>query len=192
MGISPIVPNVHRSQAGPRPPIEGTAFLAFCVTLLWLGGCSGPQPTPADGERGRIASISDGDTLRLVDGRRIRLVQIDAPERDFECFGGEARAALAEIAPPGTSIVLEREPALDDRDRFDRLLRTVLVGGRNVNLALVERGAAAPYFFRGGRGRGAAALLRAAERARAERRGLWGSCPAARLRPTRAVDSGAP
>jgi len=136
--------------------------------------------------------VADGDTLRLDRGRRVRLVQIDAPERGEECYGVQAQAALALLAPSGETVRLEREPGLDDRDRFGRLLRTVFVGELNVNLALVERGAAAPYFYRGDRGRGAAALLRAAERARAERRGLWGACPAARLRPTRAVEAGPP
>ena len=139
---------------------------------------------------GRVATVADGDTLRLSDGQRVRLVQIDAPERGQECFGDQARAALLRLVPPGTQIELEREPGLDDHDRFGRLLRTVRLHGRNVNLALVVEGAAAPYFYRGDRGRGAAALLQAAERARKGRRGLWGSCPDARLRPTRAVDSG--
>jgi endonuclease YncB( thermonuclease family) len=139
-----------------------------------------------------VATVADGDTLRLTDGRRIRLVQVDAPELGAECFGDRARVALLQLVPRGTEITLEREPALDEHDRFGRLLRTVSVHGRNVNLALVAQGAAAPYFYGGARGRGAAALLEAAERAREERRGLWGSCPGARLRPTRAVDSGPP
>ncbi|HWH06437.1 MAG TPA: hypothetical protein VNT23_08375 [Gaiellaceae bacterium] len=45
--------------------------------------------------------------------------------------------------------------------------------GLLLNLELVERGAAAPpYFFRGDRGRHAAALLQAASGARDARRGL--------------------
>ena len=157
-----------------------------------LTGCASEQAASGRVEHGRVARVADGDTLRLTDGRRIRLVQIDAPERGRECFGERARLALLQLAPPGREVTLEREPALDDHDRFDRLLRTVRVGDRNLNLALVAEGAAAPYFYRGARGRGSAALLEAAERARGERRGLWGSCPQARLRPTRAVDSGPP
>jgi endonuclease YncB( thermonuclease family) len=62
--------------------------------------------------------------------------------------------------------------------------------GRLLNVELVERGAAAPYFFRGERGRHADDLLGAAERARAAGRGLWGRCPAARLEPGRSVSTG--
>ena len=99
-----------------------------------------------------MARISDGDTLRLADGRRIRLVQIDAPEREVECFGNAATKALARLAPVGSTIELERDPALDDLERNGRLLRYVRVGGVDLNLELVRLGAAAPYFYRGARG----------------------------------------
>ena len=59
-----------------------------------------------------------------------------------------------------------------------------------MNLELVRRGAAAPYFFRGERGRFAEALLGAAREARAARRGLWGRCPETELDPERQVDTG--
>ncbi len=59
-----------------------------------------------------------------------------------------------------------------------------------MNVELVRAGAAAPYFFRGDRGRYADELLDAAEEARDERRGLWGACPAARLDPRRALAAG--
>ncbi len=62
--------------------------------------------------------------------------------------------------------------------------------GDNANVVLVERGAAAPYFFRGERGRYSDELLDAAAAASAAHRGLWGACPAARLDPARAVATG--
>jgi endonuclease YncB( thermonuclease family) len=127
--------------------------------------------------------VSDGDTLRLTDDRRVRIVQIDAPELETDCYGQAARRALLRLTPPGTHITLERDPALDAVDRYARLLRYVVVGGRDVGLALVAEGAAEPYFFHNERGRHSAELLGAAKRARAERVGLWGACPGARLDP---------
>ncbi len=163
----------------------------LALALLSLAGCAAEDSLVASGsERGRVASIADGDTLRLIDGRRIRLVQIDAPEPGSECFGAAAERELAGLAPPGSDVELERDPSLDDRDRFGRLLRYVSVEGENVNLALVERGAAAPYFFRGERGRHADDLLDAAEAARSDKRGLWGACPAAQLHPGRTLVAG--
>jgi len=113
----------------------------------------------------------------------VRLVQIDAPELETECYGQAARRALARLTPAGTRIGLERDPALDDVDRYGRILRYVVAAGRNVNVALVAEGAAVPYFFRNGRGHHAARLLAAARAARARRAGLWAACPRARLEP---------
>ena len=166
---------------------------AVLPSAVLLGACADTGPASSSSpESGRVAQITDGDTLRLADGRRIRLVQIDAPERDVECFGNAATNALVLLAPVGSTVELERDPSLDDRDRNGRLLRYVRAGGRNVNLELVRLGAAAPYFYRGERGRHAAALLRAAKLALAERRGLWRACPAARLAPTRQIAAGPP
>lgn len=136
--------------------------------------------------------MRDGDTILLRSGRRVRLVQVDAPELGAECYGDEAAATLSELAPPGTELRLERDPRLDDVDRHGRLLRYARAGRLNLNVELVRRGAAAPYLYRGTRGRYADELLAAAAAAHAARRGLWAACPRARLRPTRAVDSGPP
>ena len=113
----------------------------------------------------------------------MRIVQIDAPELETDCYGQAARRALLRLASPGTRVTLERDPALDAIDRYGRLLRYVAAGGRDVGIALVSEGAAEPYFFRNERGRHAAELLRAAKRARAQRSGLWDACPSARLEP---------
>ena len=77
---------------------------------------------------------------------------------------------------------------LDDVDRYGRLLRYVMRETRNVNVQLVRRGAATPYFFHGDRGRHAAELLAAVDEARRARRGMWGACRV-RWTPTRAVDT---
>jgi micrococcal nuclease len=137
-----------------------------------------------------VARVADGDTIVLADGRRVRLVQVDAPELFGECYGEAARLTLLHLLPPGSPVRLTRDPALDDRDEHGRLLRYIDAGGRNVNLELVGRGAAAPYFYRRARGRHADALERAAEEALAARRGLWRACPQARLRPIRALSTG--
>jgi endonuclease YncB( thermonuclease family) len=138
-----------------------------------------------------VASVYDGDTLRLRDGRRVRLLQIDTPELGSgECYSRAARTALLSLAPPGRPIVLESDPALDRVDRYGRLLRYVKRNGVNVNLELVRRGAAAPYFYRGERGRYAASLMRTAQRAKAAKRGLWKACPSTVLDPTHAVETG--
>ena len=47
---------------------------------------------------GIVASVTDGDTLRLADNRRIRLAQIDAPELPAdECYSEQALNALTRV-----------------------------------------------------------------------------------------------
>lgn len=135
-------------------------------------------------------SVRDGDTILLAGGERVRLVQVDAPELGVECWGDEAAAALARLVRPGAQLRLEADPRLDDLDRHGRLLRYAHVESRNVNVELVRAGAAAPYFYRGVRGRYAEELVAAARAARAGRRGLWGACPRTILRPARAIETG--
>ena len=74
---------------------------------------------------------------------------------------------------------LTAEPATDRVDDYGRLLCYVIrtSDGVNVNVRLVAVGAAAPYFYRGRRGRYANRLDALAKRARAKHFGLWGACP---------------
>jgi micrococcal nuclease len=138
-----------------------------------------------------VASVYDGDTLTLRDGRRVRLLQIDTPELGSgECYSRAARTALIALAPPGKQVMLEADPALDRVDRYGRLLRYVKRNGVNVNLELARRGAAAPYFYRGDRGRYAGSLMRVAQSAKAAKRGLWRACPRTVLDPFMAVSTG--
>jgi endonuclease YncB( thermonuclease family) len=158
------------------------------VTALALAlaaaGCGADEPqAPETLDSGVVRVVVDGDTVHLDDGRRIRLVQIDAPEERRECYGNAATRDLERLVPAGSRIQLTADDGLDDRDDGGRLLRYVFFGGRNVNLQLVARGAAAPYFFRKARGRYADELLSAARDARSRRLGLWGACPGARLDP---------
>jgi endonuclease YncB( thermonuclease family) len=137
-----------------------------------------------------VASVTDGDTIRLAGGHRVRLVQIDAPERSTECFGDEARRALMRLVAPGSQVVLAWDDTVDKRDAYGRLLRYAFVGTSNVNVTLVRSGAAVPYFFHGRRGLYADQLFAAARKARSERRGLWGACPGAKLDPRRGALTG--
>ena len=157
------------------------AALVIAAAVATGGAVAAPSAT--------VASVTDGDTLTLTNGQRVRLLQIDAPE-SRECYGKEARSVLLRLAPIGSRVALETDPELDRVDRYGRLLRYVRRGATNVNVELVRRGAAAPYFFRGDRGRYADRLLRAAVGAKAARRGLWGANRATVLDPERQVETG--
>lgn len=148
------------------------------VVLLLLvasTACAGSGGTDS-GAGATVERIVDGDTLVIGGGARVRLVQIDAPEAGGECYAARSTRALTLLAGPGTTVVLEADPALDPVDGFGRLLRYVHVAGHNVNVELVRRGAATPWFYRGERGRYASHLVAAVREARSAGRGLWGAC----------------
>lgn len=125
-----------------------------------------------------VARVADGDTITLRGGTRVRLVQVDAPEASGECYGSQATSVLRQLLPAGTKVRLAADPALDKTDRYGRVLRYVLKGSVNVNLALVDRGAATVWFYDGERGRYATQLAQAAQNARLAGKGLWGACDA--------------
>jgi endonuclease YncB( thermonuclease family) len=137
-----------------------------------------------------ILKITDGDTIRINTGEDVRLLQIDTPEpMSSECYASESTAALAKLIF-GKTIRLESDPVSANIDQYKRLLRYVFVGKTNVNLKMVEIGAAAPFFYNGEKGKYSAQLLKAAQKARAQKIGLWGKCPGSRLDPTRSLSTG--
>jgi len=91
---------------------------------------------PALAQPARVASVHDGDTLRLEGGERVRLWGIDAPELK-QPYGIQARDFLARLVE-GKSVHLR----LHGEDRYGRLLAEVELGGRSVNEMLLSAGLA--------------------------------------------------
>ncbi len=136
----------------------------------------------------RVDHVIDGDTIALATGAHVRFLQIDTPELSSnECYATQARGLLESLLPAGSRVTLRKDPALDQVDRYGRLLRYVYRGGTNLNVEMVRRGAAAPYFYDGDRGRFAGRIYSLALAAKRAHRGLWGACPATRLQPDEAV-----
>jgi micrococcal nuclease len=135
-----------------------------------------------------VARVTDGDTVTLTTGEKVRLLQVDTPElSSSECFGFEARNILMGLLSSPGSVTLKSDPKLDQVDRYGRLLRYIFVGKTNINLKMVEMGAAAPYFYRGERGQYSSQILKAAQNAKSKSLGLWKSCPGTQLTPTSAI-----
>jgi endonuclease YncB( thermonuclease family) len=156
-----------------------TALLAIGVSIS--GGHTASAATT-------ITKVYDGDTITLSTGERVRFLQIDTPELSpGECYAQEARTALASLLNAPGTLTLRTDVKLDKVDRYGRLLRYVFIGKTNINLKLVEIGAAAPYFYRGDKGQYATQILKAAQNAKAKSLGLWKSCPGTQLTPNNAV-----
>ncbi len=165
------------------------------MLLLTLGVAlaHGSAPHASQSTTYVIDHVTDGDTVVLASGQRVRLVQIDTPEVSFgtECYGKAASRTTERLLPEGTRVHLFSEPATDSVDDYGRLLRYVVIAdnGVNVNIRLVAVGAAAPYFYRGRRGQYASLLETLAKRARTKRLGLWGACPRTRYDPYRGIET---
>jgi len=108
-------------------------------------------------ERTVIRRVIDGDTVRLVDGRRVRLIGINAPEMgdNEEPFAVEA-AEWLRVLVEGKTVYLQKD--VSETDRFDRLLRYIwlekpdqinedTIRGLMINAMIVAEGYAQPYTF---------------------------------------------
>ncbi len=83
-----------------------------------------------------VERVIDGDTFDLVDGRRVRLIGVDAPERGDRYFA-EATEALEALLKEKT-IQIEKDES--DTDKYTRLLRYVYIDGVFINKKLVGEG----------------------------------------------------
>ena len=156
----------------------------FVVGAFLIGGA------PTAYAASNVSKVVDGDTITMSNGEKVRLIQIDTPElASKECYGIQAKSELSKLLNQAGEISLTSDPNLDEVDKYGRLLRYVFIGNTNLNLKLIEIGAAAPYFYRGEKGIYAAQFLKAAQTAQKRKLGMWGMCPGTRLSPNNAVQT---
>jgi micrococcal nuclease len=130
------------------------------------------------GGSGRVVEVVDGGTVRLADGREVRLVGIQAPKLplgrpNFPTWpmAAEAKAAL-------DALILKRDVALGfggrDHDRYGRLLAHLFrePDGLWVQGEMLSRGLARVYTFADNRAL-AHDLFAHENEARQARRGIW-------------------
>jgi endonuclease YncB( thermonuclease family) len=91
---------------------------------------------------GVVNRVIDGDTLE-VNGERIRLVLVDAPERDTRAGPG-ATEYLRELCPVGTTALVDQDD-LQHTDNYGRMLAVVWCGETRVNEAIIRAGHARLY-----------------------------------------------
>ena len=143
--------------------------LAVVAALSLVTACDGKTPARSSSSDlvGRVVKVSDGDTITILDSsktqHKIRLHGIDAPEKK-QAFGNASRKFLA-------GLVANREVrvAWSKRDRYQRILGTVFVDGKDVNLEMLKVGMAWHYK----KYDSTPAYAQAESEARAAKRGLW-------------------
>jgi len=131
---SPLPPSF---TASPLPTL--TAAPTSTLPAALLPGTAACIPQNAFRETGLVIGIVDGDTIdvRLDDREvRVRYIGVDTPE-EGQTFSAEAAAYNQELVGNKT-VTLVKDTS--ETDRFDRLLRYVIVGDIFVNHELVVLG----------------------------------------------------
>jgi endonuclease YncB( thermonuclease family) len=121
----------------PSPSLPLLLFALLLVSGLL------PSAVQAQTLQATVVSIGDGDTIRVRQSGRlvtVRLACIDAPEIAQAPYGAQARRYLQMRLPIGSAVRLVPQTT----DRFGRTVAEV-IGGVNLNLALVEDGLAFAY-----------------------------------------------
>lgn len=167
--------------------VQKGAFWRLFVFALWLlpgllvgllpgivlADCprpaSGPQTEPLE-----VVYVIDGDTLILADGRHVRLIGINTPEKDSAKLAALAalarRQLTAWLAANDNHIRLAFGP--ERKDHYERTLAYVFAGSEDMGLRLLSAGLA--WFAVVPPNQAHVACYRATEtRARRAQRGLW-------------------
>jgi len=140
---------------------------------LWVGfflSCV-PALAVSDTLAGRVTRVLDGDTVDVWTDtgvkERVRLREIDAPEKTQEA-GGASAGSLS-------GLVLNQPVTVEyvQRDRYHRILGTVYFAGQDINRTQVERGMAWVYRQYSQN----ADYLVLESQAKAQHRGLWVGTP---------------
>ena len=130
-----------------------------------------------------VVRVVDGDTIEVrIDGgneiEKIRLLGINTPESvdprcPVQCFGKEA-STFAKQLMGGKRIALQEDVQADDRDKYGRLLRNILLeDGTDVNALLIKEGYAYAYVSFPLNKQRKAEMRRLEQEARTAKRGLW-------------------
>ena len=118
---------------------------AFFVSAIWLPGAQAFCPAPGDLAPVAVQRVVDGDTLRLSDGRNVRMIGLNTPElgkkgRSDEPFAVAARKRLeALVAASDGQVGLL--PGKESQDHYGRTLAHVYgADGANLEAQMLAEG----------------------------------------------------
>lgn len=126
-----------------------------------------------------VKRVIDGDTIGLVDGRRLRYIGINAPElsakNGIPCFGKEATEKNRTLVEEKTIRIVKDT---SETDKYGRILRYVWVGDVFINELLVRQGFAQVSTYPPDVAH-KDLFIEAQRQAKENKKGLWGGCPSA-------------
>ena len=146
------------------------------LLLLRLPNAVHDQPKITSSTTARVTRVIDGDTVELDDGRRIRLLGIDAPEIGYNGHPSDAGAKASREwlrkRIGGASVKLRFGP--ERLDRYGRTLAWIyLPTGELINRELLEAGQVRLLTQFGLPADLSAELHQAAAHARVRKLGIW-------------------
>ncbi|WP_449430736.1 thermonuclease family protein [Pseudomonas putida] len=112
-----------------KAPLVGVFFMGVIWHFPALGFC----PPPANPQVVAVRQVIDGDTLRLTDGRSVRMIGINAPEigrkgRSSEPYAETAKRRLQALVKASDGRV-GLVPGVEAKDKYGRTLAHIY--GRN-------------------------------------------------------------
>jgi endonuclease YncB( thermonuclease family) len=118
---------------------------AFFVSAIWLSAAQAFCPVPGGLTPVAVQRVVDGDTLRLSDGRSVRMIGLNTPElgkqgRSDEPFAVAARKRLEALvaASDGRVGLL---PGKENKDHYGRTLAHVYsIDGANLEAQMLAEG----------------------------------------------------
>lgn len=161
-----------------KASLVGAFFMAVCfVADASAAAC----PVPSSPKTVRVARVVDGDTLKLVDGRSVRLIGVNAPElahhgRSEEPFAVAAQRRLQDLVAANDGEV-GLVTGQQGKDKYGRTLAHAYdARGNNLESRLLAEGLG--YLVAIAPNTDLTACQRAAEReARSAKLGLWKKSP---------------
>ena len=159
-GDTKVASRSSTTRRGPTLPLVTTSTL---------------PPLPA-GDDKAVKGVIDGDSFETVDGVKIRLIGIDAPDVETEdCFSAEATSHLRDLLPAGRAVRVVYDQTTTDR--FGRTLAYVyrLPDGMFINVALAKDGYAIEQNSPPNTAH-SDEIAKAVAEAKAASRGLWKAC----------------
>ena len=127
-----------------------SAFFCFCALLSTAPLATTECSTLKFDETATLKYVHDGDTIRLTDGRKVRLLGIDTPElarkgRPAQPFALDAKKALKSLLSKNNGKV-NLVYGTEKKDRYKRTLAHLyLNNGENVQSKLISQGLAIAF-----------------------------------------------
>ncbi len=90
-----------------------------------------------------VTKVIDGDTVVVLGGYHVRLLGIDADEKNYPCY--DAAKNRLESLVLNAKIRLDKD--VTDVDQYGRCLRTIFLGDENVDVEMVKEGLAVARFY---------------------------------------------